>query len=64
MEQLEDDKYYRHCTYIFIPFQYLSVVFGAYLFTASQSRITPIVRPAASLADIEANTRLPSGATS
>ena len=24
-----------HCTYIFIPFQYASVIFGAYLFTAS-----------------------------
>jgi alkane 1-monooxygenase len=35
MEQLENDKYYRYCTYIFIPFQYLSVLFGAYLFTAS-----------------------------
>ncbi|OBH12741.1 alkane 1-monooxygenase [Mycobacterium sp. E1747] len=35
MEQLENDKYYRYCTYIFIPFQYLSVIFGAYLFTAS-----------------------------
>jgi alkane 1-monooxygenase len=35
MEQLENDKYYRYCTYIYIPFQYLSVVFGAYLFTAS-----------------------------
>ncbi|MGH3577215.1 MAG: alkane 1-monooxygenase, partial [Mycobacterium sp.] len=27
--------YYRFCTYIYIPFQYLSVVVGAYLFTAS-----------------------------
>ena len=35
MEQLENDKYYRYCTYIYVPFQYLSVVFGAYLFTAS-----------------------------
>lgn len=35
MEQLENDKYYRYCTYIYIPFQYASVVFGAYLFTAS-----------------------------
>ena len=35
MERLENDKYYRYCTYIYIPFQYLSVVFGAYLFTAS-----------------------------
>jgi len=35
MEWLENDKYYRHCTYLFIPFQYLSVVLGAYLFTAS-----------------------------
>ena len=35
MEQLENDKYYRYCTYVYIPFQYLSVVVGAYLFTAS-----------------------------
>ncbi len=35
MEQLENDKYYRYCTYVYIPFQYLSVVMGAYLFTAS-----------------------------
>src|SRR6201996_2301415 len=35
MEQLENDKYYRYCTYIYIPFQYLSVAFGAYLFTAT-----------------------------
>jgi alkane 1-monooxygenase len=35
MERLENDKYYRFCTYIYIPFQYLSVIVGAYLFTAS-----------------------------
>src|SRR6201999_1221491 len=35
MERLENDKYYRYCTYIYIPFQYLSVIAGAYLFTAS-----------------------------
>lgn len=35
MEWLEDDKYYRYCTYAFIPFQYLSLFLGAYLFTAS-----------------------------
>ncbi len=34
MEQLENDKYYRYCTYVYIPFQYLSVVLAAYLFTA------------------------------
>jgi alkane 1-monooxygenase len=34
MERLENDKYYRYCTYAFLPFQYASVVFGAYLFTA------------------------------
>ena len=34
MERLENDKYYRYCTYAFIPFQYASVIFGAYLFTA------------------------------
>ena len=35
MERLENDRYYRYCTYVYIPFQYASVVFGAYLFTAS-----------------------------
>ncbi|MGC2656111.1 MAG: alkane 1-monooxygenase [Mycobacterium sp.] len=35
MERLENDRYYRYCTYIYIPFQYVSVVVGAYLFTAS-----------------------------
>ena len=35
MERLENDKYYRYCTYVYIPFQYASVIFGAYLFTAS-----------------------------
>ncbi len=35
MEYLENDKYYRYCTYAFIPFQYASVIFGAYAFTAA-----------------------------
>ncbi len=35
MERLENDKYYRFCTYLYLPFQYLSVVLAAYLFTAS-----------------------------
>ena len=35
MVRLENDRYYRYCTYIYIPFQYASVIFGAYLFTAS-----------------------------
>src|SRR6201996_5807098 len=35
MDALEKDKYYRYCTYAFIPFQYLSLIVGAYLFTAS-----------------------------
>jgi alkane 1-monooxygenase len=35
MERLENDRYYRYCTYIYLPFQYASVVLGAYLFTAS-----------------------------
>ncbi len=35
MERLERDKYYRRCTYVYIPFQYTSVILGAYLFTAS-----------------------------
>jgi alkane 1-monooxygenase len=34
MERLENDKYYRYCTYAFIPFQFASVIVGAYLFTA------------------------------
>ncbi len=36
MERLENDKYYRRCIYAYIPFQYASVVLGAYLFTASE----------------------------
>jgi alkane 1-monooxygenase len=35
MERLDNDRYYRYCTYIYIPFQYASVLFGAYAFTAS-----------------------------
>ncbi|MGU3500226.1 alkane 1-monooxygenase [Mycobacterium sp. C31M] len=35
MERLENDKYYRYCTYAYIPCQYASVILGAYLFTAS-----------------------------
>ncbi|MEB3019978.1 alkane 1-monooxygenase [[Mycobacterium] crassicus] len=35
MAQLEDDRYYRYCTYAYIPCQYASVVLGAYLFTAT-----------------------------
>ncbi|XCI64288.1 alkane 1-monooxygenase [Mycolicibacterium parafortuitum] len=35
MQRLENDKYYRYCTYAYIPFQYASVIVGAYLFTAS-----------------------------
>ena len=35
IEYLENDRYYRYCTYIFIPCQFASVIFGAYLFTAT-----------------------------
>jgi alkane 1-monooxygenase len=35
MERLENDKYYRYCTYAYLPFQYASVIFGAYLFTSA-----------------------------
>ncbi|MBM7365626.1 alkane 1-monooxygenase [Gordonia hydrophobica] len=35
MEQLENDKYYRYCTYVYIPFQMVSIVFACYLWTAS-----------------------------
>jgi alkane 1-monooxygenase len=34
MERLENDKYYRRCTYLYIPFQYASLAIGAYLFVA------------------------------
>lgn len=33
-KRLENDKYYRYCTYAYIPFQYASVVWAAHLFTA------------------------------
>lgn len=35
MEQLENDKYYRYCTYVYIPFQIASLIFACYLWTAS-----------------------------
>ncbi|BBY33389.1 alkane 1-monooxygenase [Mycolicibacter minnesotensis] len=35
MATLENDKYYRYATYAYIPFQYATAIFGAYLFTAS-----------------------------
>ncbi|MDJ0392521.1 alkane 1-monooxygenase [Rhodococcus sp. G-MC3] len=34
MERLENDKYYRYCTYIYIPFQLASLVTACYLWTA------------------------------
>nr|GLK34631.1 alkane 1-monooxygenase [Rhodococcus wratislaviensis] len=34
MEQLENDRYYRYCTYVFIPFQMASLVFTCYLWSA------------------------------
>jgi len=35
MEQLENDKYYRYCTYLYIPFQIASLVYACYLWTTS-----------------------------
>ncbi|WP_040816509.1 alkane 1-monooxygenase [Nocardia concava] len=35
MEYLENDKYYRYCTYAYIPFQLLSLAAACYLWTAS-----------------------------
>ncbi|NEW37878.1 alkane 1-monooxygenase [Nocardia cyriacigeorgica] len=35
MEYLENDRYYRYCTYAYIPFQLASLVFAAYLWTAT-----------------------------
>ncbi|MCG5431616.1 alkane 1-monooxygenase [Mycobacterium sp. MYCO198283] len=34
MERLERDRYYRYCTYAYIPCQYAAVLLAAYLFTA------------------------------
>ncbi|MFT3660819.1 MAG: fatty acid desaturase [Gordonia sp. (in: high G+C Gram-positive bacteria)] len=34
MEQLENDKYYRYCTYAYIPFQIVSLIYACYLWTA------------------------------
>ncbi|AKE91542.1 fatty acid desaturase [Rhodococcus aetherivorans] len=33
MEMLENDKYYRYCTYAYIPFQLASLVFACYLWS-------------------------------
>jgi alkane 1-monooxygenase len=35
MDRLENDKYYRYCTYAYIPFQILSLVTACYLWSAS-----------------------------
>ncbi|MFE3195550.1 alkane 1-monooxygenase [Nocardia sp. NPDC059240] len=35
MEYLENDKYYRYCTYAYIPFQLVSLTAACYLWTAS-----------------------------
>ncbi|MGW0175403.1 alkane 1-monooxygenase [Rhodococcus sp. NPDC003322] len=34
MERLENDRYYRYCTYVYIPFQLASLVFACYLWTS------------------------------
>lgn len=34
IEHLENDKYYRYCTYAFIPFQLTSLVLACYLWTS------------------------------
>ncbi|MGV0154045.1 alkane 1-monooxygenase [Rhodococcus sp. GB-02] len=35
MERLENDRYYRYCTYIYIPFQLASLVLACYLWSAT-----------------------------
>ncbi|MDV8003895.1 alkane 1-monooxygenase [Rhodococcus sp. IEGM 1318] len=35
MERLESDRYYRYCTYIYIPFQLASLVLACYLWSAT-----------------------------
>ncbi|WP_280235860.1 alkane 1-monooxygenase [Nocardia cyriacigeorgica] len=35
MEYLDNDRYYRYCVYAYIPFQLASLVFAAYLWTAT-----------------------------
>ncbi|MFR9751168.1 alkane 1-monooxygenase [Nocardia sp. 004] len=34
MEYLENDKYYRYLTYLYLPFQYATLIMAAYLLTA------------------------------
>ncbi|MFC9438685.1 alkane 1-monooxygenase [Nocardia sp. NPDC057030] len=36
MEYLEQDRYYRYLTYLYLPFQYASLVMACYLITADQ----------------------------
>src|SRR5690606_12879498 len=33
-EQLENDRFYRYCTYLYLPFQFASLVFACYLWSA------------------------------
>ncbi|MFF2088798.1 alkane 1-monooxygenase [Nocardia sp. NPDC058176] len=34
MEYLENDRYYRYLTYLYLPFQYASLIFACYIITA------------------------------
>ena len=34
VEALENDRYYRYCTYIYLPFQFATLVFACYLWSA------------------------------
>ncbi|MEU5842830.1 alkane 1-monooxygenase [Rhodococcus sp. NPDC047139] len=33
-EQLENDRFYRYCTYLYLPFQFASLIFACYLWSA------------------------------
>lgn len=34
VEQLENDRFYRYCTYIYLPFQYATLIYACYLWSA------------------------------
>ncbi len=34
VEALENDRYYRYCTYIYLPFQFATLIFACYLWSA------------------------------
>ena len=45
LKWLEQDRYYRWCTYLFIPIQYAGLVFACYLWSSGDLNVAREPRP-------------------